>query len=1340
MENRYTPAESEIKILAEIYEPKPRDDSSLIDVTSSEFRFAGTFNTLENPMVRELTVSGIKLAWNGTSPILENLLVTRDVTKITILADEVVISKKLEWKGADVVIFARLLTFTEDGCISTEPEPYPAETFSEERDERGYPIEGGAIKAKDGREGQPGGSITLNVLEVQYPQGKYTALIANGGKGERGESGGLMPGNRGVDGQIVRFSDLKEAVENTENHHGNLGQLRSWGSRSGDGHKKIYQMWKSLCDLPKAPKSDGTDAAQIAKDSAEYVAAVKAAMNAAPSVVDVHVSFMYQDGLERYVRVLNLPGQTTKRTRVTFGHSSGGDDIWKEMTTMKGAHIPQDGLDAYPSGKTGAGGRGGIISIRTPAAHEELTPQKKLRLNRLKLRAQANGGLSERSKKIEGGPAGKPTKFRRLFFTLTEYHIYSDGSFKDKSHYVYGSTNKGKDAEGSDAGPGKVGSILMIQSDFFDRRLLAKVVAYARHCFKAGQREMALRIIKPYCNALRDRAVNAVPIDMRAPVQNIMALEQALANPDRDFYGNPPGWVPRFSAGNYLSTYISDRKFSYGFALLMERAMSKIDALEHKSEVLAMAETAVNSSIIQNQKEFGAAFDDFYKSRAKLDKAKEGFGDAQTILSELEDRAQEIATELVLDQVIVKTVFDVTGSVLEAIPVYQPAFQIAGSLTKGVGNAVQPRIGQGSWSASEVLGTLGSISKSAGKTLGENQAALSQVHKDSLTADDKAQEKIELNEEIKRLQNELSNDNTDYEAKVAKAVEGMENDETLKFLTLADAEAVKTYVAGRKDGPKIQAEYDAYVNFSESRQARNRSEQIQQKLDFLESRLSEAQQKTKSAMTELAANAGIEKHARAKHEIRVTQARAEQNEHADKVKRQKALLKEVEEHETNEKRVKKEQSVKKIVEGATMIANGLGEVMDSVATLAAGVDPESDEVKQAKATLLANNKRYAEAQNTIEIAQKDVGVAIEGMRGTTSQINSISNNLVTALQSSIDISRAKLSLSQAIDPKTKASIANMHEQALARMDYYLYLFRKAYMYEYCVLPDKSLADLNELIRLMDKQQNAMALATEELTRLAARNEASTSSIGELSVTQSGGVADARASTLEALGDAVLGEALNNLARTVLDIRQSKGATVRNTLHALTVPAKVCEQLTMVSLENGGSTAEIDEAIAMANRSDARAFFSKNDLLRITQLQILDGGFVYRPEGVQKGTLRIVAEFGRRFVLRRDGAYYAFRLADTDAQLKFGFNATLRPADDDGFCRPSFTRDGITSSDPILDIVTQETADKKKKVSKKIDYTEISPSFLASVRFSIEMGANKIASIEKFEFDAEYRSK
>ena len=73
-----------------------------------------------------------------------------------------------------------------------------------------------------------------------------------------------------------------------------------------------------------------------------------------------------------------------------------------------------------------------------------------------------------------------------------------------------------------------------------------------------------------------------------------------------------------------------------------------------------------------------------------------------------------------------------------------------------------------------------------------------------------------------------------------------------------------------------------------------------------------------------------------------------------------------------------------------------------------------------------------------------------------------------AVQGSVDISRNRLAFSLGVDAGLKTSFLAMLRQAQERIDLYLYLFRRAYMYEFCESAGQEVAELNVLTSRIDR--------------------------------------------------------------------------------------------------------------------------------------------------------------------------------------------------------------------------------------------------------------------------------
>ncbi|TKB64408.1 MAG: hypothetical protein E8D48_01865 [Nitrospira sp.] len=167
------------------------------------------FNGVAGMTTRKIRICGVKLIWDeyeNTNPTgnldevttkLFNYSGSNDIESLEMYADEIVIRSPLVFPQADVWICARTLVFEGNGSITTTPLPYPP-AYTTTRDNNGRPLnERGQIEAKSGLNGPRGGHIVLCLPEganfiIPASDRPAPRFLTVGGKGQDAESGGYL--------------------------------------------------------------------------------------------------------------------------------------------------------------------------------------------------------------------------------------------------------------------------------------------------------------------------------------------------------------------------------------------------------------------------------------------------------------------------------------------------------------------------------------------------------------------------------------------------------------------------------------------------------------------------------------------------------------------------------------------------------------------------------------------------------------------------------------------------------------------------------------------------------------------------------------------------------------------------------------------------------------------------------------------------------------------------------------------------------------------------------------------------------------------------------------------
>jgi len=153
---------------------------------------------------RHVTVACLDIDLGGPSgvTVFKRLHEQTDIRKLTICADHLMISAPLHLPGTEITIWARKLSFTGHGQISTEPKPFI-----------------GPSTAEHGLDGQNGGDIHLYVREIEAPD-NTKRFITQGAAGQSAQSG-----EQGAPGDSITKWD--GIILDTPSSWGNLETL-SW--------------------------------------------------------------------------------------------------------------------------------------------------------------------------------------------------------------------------------------------------------------------------------------------------------------------------------------------------------------------------------------------------------------------------------------------------------------------------------------------------------------------------------------------------------------------------------------------------------------------------------------------------------------------------------------------------------------------------------------------------------------------------------------------------------------------------------------------------------------------------------------------------------------------------------------------------------------------------------------------------------------------------------------------------------------------------------------------------------------------------------------------------------
>jgi hypothetical protein len=571
---RAIPAVPEAELVA-AQGPLPPEDSTdyitVSEMTSAEPRF---FNKVAQH-TRRVHVTGKMVVLDEASDA--NGLFTRlhgtdtrnsNIEEVVVYADTLRIQSPLRVPQANVTVFARRLVFTGSGLLDTTPAARDAAPQGTPQAEHGH----------------PGGSVTLNVAELELG-----------------------------DPSIVRFR-----------LRGGDGQAAGQGTDGADG-----------ADIALIPKGE-----------------------ARPGPVPPEA----WDRMTYWEDARNIDGQEiADRVRV-------GDP---------GAR-PGNGADATPAGMPGDGGAGGELRTRVPV------PQAQVDLS--------GGAPGARGDRRTGGDPGSPNPachIRRIRF-------YRETEFKDMTRLVgigteYQVFNRLEAARGLDAeplgpaAPGAAGGVTELPADgepWLHPYAVQAVLAHARDAYVTGNLEVTRAILqawREHLEAYRPPAeLSPLAEQCRTEIETLIHRIDA----NRDYFGNPAGWVPMLSLEanfrNYENAVRTAMEVLYLAYWVQARAGSREAAAAALRQAVARADADVQAA--------AAEYRDLQRLIPQLQDQASGISRdlarAEAEIAAMEQRLLARARDHLEDQARVpfwKQALRVVSTACRVIPVYQPVLGSVGT-------------------------------------------------------------------------------------------------------------------------------------------------------------------------------------------------------------------------------------------------------------------------------------------------------------------------------------------------------------------------------------------------------------------------------------------------------------------------------------------------------------------------------------------------------------------------------------------------------------------------------------------------------------------------------------
>ncbi|MEX5218938.1 MAG: hypothetical protein NW701_14000 [Nitrospira sp.] len=620
------------------------------------------FNGVEGMTTRKIRISGVKLIWDEyeqanptgnpdeVTAKLFNYSGSHDIELLEMYADEIVIKSPLVFPQTTLWICARKLIFEGNGSITTTPLPRPP-AYTTRRDDSGRPLnENGRIEAKSGLKGLHGGNIYLCLPEhgnVEVPASDRTTIrfITVGGKGQDAERGGYLdyipkPGQQHAAGDqqmtvCLGSRNIEEIPRNATD----------W--RWPDGWKDVFD--KSF------------------------------------SVLYAKVE-MFNDSA--------ITAITAPKLRHTSDET--GIRVW-----------PGGVPDTFQSGKAGGGGDGG--EVRCFWALNGVVPRDTpanapTSISSIKNNLGGEPGLSPEipaRRPYMATDSSRPPAFVHLQLVRRTPPIESSRQpaysvercpFPIVAGKAAGPRTAEKGASGRQDGPivcvvTKVpvattpeqrGEVLTRYPNGWPNHLVIEpVLQYARDAYLNGRREAARELLEIYRDVIGWVPETARSAALAGQATEIAALLTQLKD-NLDYYGNPPGWLPRLSLVSNLQLFLEDQKNAVSLLYFSYKLGKSWDQVQNHAQLLKSTRQALSQAVQLAKKNFQEGLLLLDSSRSELASVREQASEIGRQIKALDETITSKAADKAKEQAILTGISGIASGLCKIIPVGQPLLGAAG--------------------------------------------------------------------------------------------------------------------------------------------------------------------------------------------------------------------------------------------------------------------------------------------------------------------------------------------------------------------------------------------------------------------------------------------------------------------------------------------------------------------------------------------------------------------------------------------------------------------------------------------------------------------------------------
>lgn len=354
-------------------------------------------------------------------------------------------------------------------------------------------------------------------------------------------------------------------------------------------------------------------------------------------------------------------------------------------TSIGDQNLPNqdNGADAIASGAGGDGGGGGTVSYLEFETKEKKTGW------------ELKGGDEGISTRIEGGKAAKSSSYYHIFLRAFhkdinyEWNKGDKDSFKPKVWYTNTLTSRdGAAAQGPNGkkgGEGKAEKIPADKNSWLHPVLLETMLQYAKTTFRDGERQKAKWILDHYSGAIKTMpAILKEEMRTAALVREVEFYKRRL-DQNLDYYGYPPGWIPRLSVLSNLQVIKESRRDLAQLLYFANRMLKEDEKNTVNVKDLEWTINELRKGLKNAQADISTAFTELPAVQNSIFTLEGEIRDQLTALRSLKAKILREIEDQARAQALFTGSFEILAGVCALVPVGQPYVgQLGGGILKQI--------------------------------------------------------------------------------------------------------------------------------------------------------------------------------------------------------------------------------------------------------------------------------------------------------------------------------------------------------------------------------------------------------------------------------------------------------------------------------------------------------------------------------------------------------------------------------------------------------------------------------------------------------------------------------